>query len=549
VRLIFKTATVDGTLKADSAESVAYLPGEGAGIAGETGKVVIGEQEDNAAGAELAAASDFTSKHAQPGEDPAGGPLGSPPALEPVSGMYVQETAGNKTVFGEADDSWEEDGTEWTWPLKLDGEELTAYFAVVKSASQTVTVGSGGDADKVTVVTDEETDGTMPGETKVVVKVDMEDVVFDGTDENGKGTRTFPLVVSEDDRAPVTVTVNLELTLPEDVSIYHRKNFGGDAGPDGYGKWTRVAEPTLTASDISSNFNGGTGNKRKTGASTLTAGKVTDLQNAFAWFIIKAESGTGEGTEEGTTKGYSEYRVFIKRNEKIGKVYLIPKTAEYVSLELYGAGIPSTAQKNMERHITLNHAWRTDDTSGTTVLFYRNGENTINNSGIITFSIPGNSRWVTLVLGKNITLDGRKDVGTGGASVFEKYTVTSGNGTIEQSLSFWRLLYVGTNKNVIMRPHSKITGYSTNKSGYSPVYVVGSSGSSRARFYMQGGEVSGNEQAFPDTFSNCGVISMGNGYSDFIYTGGTMTGNTGREGVPWNVVTDVNHSIIKNFDD
>jgi hypothetical protein len=476
-RLVFRTAVVDGKLAADNEGS---LLGAGEEKPKITGGGKIGEQD----AAQAAEGINNSGDHKEP---PA---LSDSPSLVPVSGMYVSKTSGGKTEFDESDSSWSETGAVWTWPLKLNEEELTAYFVVNKSAGQTVTVGEDY-TDKVTVITDEEADGTTPGDTAVVVAVDMEDVVFDGTDEDGKGTMEFPLVVSEEGKSPVTVNVNVEVNLPEDATIYEKTD----------GKWKKVDDPQIPSSYLTNTY-------KDKGSAALTEGKVRDLQNAIAWVDTNAKSGTGADLEEWTTKGYQEYRIFIKKNELIGRIILKFNAASHVALELYGAGKPG-----MERHVSLNHEFNT------TAHTLNHKNNTYSNMGFITVYRDDNTNPKTLVLEKNITIDGRKWNG----SNFEEFELTGDNGTIDKVLSFRSQICVKNNPNtLIMRPHSKITGHYTKANNEAHPVVdmsLSAANSNLARFYMDGGEISGNNLA------KAPIIRTKADSGEFFYKNGAVIKN------------------------
>jgi hypothetical protein len=408
--------------------------------------------------------------------------------------VHITPSGGNKTSVDTSWEGWDEEGPEQAVKLLLPYEELTAYFSVVKETAQTINAAEGYE-DKVTVITDKETDGTTPDDEKVVVAVDLEDLVFDGTDEQGKATKTFDLVVSEEDKQPVTLTVNLELTLPQTATIYQKKD----------GKWEKI-NAALTQEEINANYSGGSGANKNIGAITLTPGTVTNLQNAIAWVDINAKSGNGENLEPGTTDGYSQYRIFIKRDERIGKVFLRFNTADYVSLELYGAGVPGAA----ERRVSFNQEFITTDH----VLKKQHGNKPGSVYGFITVYHEDNEKYKTLVLGKNITIDGE--------NIELTWTHTGISQSFDYILGIQNLLYAGNKAAIIMRPHSKITGYYTQQYNNSVIDCRSSS-----VFYMQGGEISGNRVNWYSTKGTPnGVIQLYHAESNFVYTGGTVTGNT-----------------------
>ncbi|MDR2343522.1 MAG: hypothetical protein LBD86_03215 [Spirochaetaceae bacterium] len=436
-----------------------------------------------------------------------GGDEGAPP-LDPIVSnyLYPQVTAGGKTApdtVGETIDT----GTEWVWPLAT-GEELTAYFKVVKTAEQTIELGDGGDVDKVTLITEGEADGTTAGLDAVVVKVDMEDLLFDGTDENGEATRTFKLKASEEGKAPVSITVNLKLTLPEDTTIYHKED----------GKWTRIEDAGITE-DIRLNnyrYKGPSGtsttaaNKLKGGYLTLTAGPVKTLQDAIAWVDTYAQSGTGTGLVPESTAGYSEYRIFIKRDELIGRINLKFNTADYVSLELYGAGLPG----KMERNVKLNKDWSLSDNnvSFDHILNFSNGSN---NKGLITIpcytSTSPETRYRIFALGKNITLDG-DNIPMNSEGDYAK-------GGISYTLGYDNLIWVDRYSTFIMGPHSKLTGANGTSGNCTAIRIItktdAGSGPKGGCFYMLGGEISGNKVSGTET----GAVIYVYGTSKTIFAG------------------------------
>jgi hypothetical protein len=456
-----------------------------------------------------------------------GGSNGEGEQLEPTSmdGFAFNSTVNGKTVVAMLDD----DAVKLTT-----GEELTAFFEVIKdNVNQTVTVKDGKDKAKVTLHTSGTVDGSETAADLVVAEVDMEDLLFDGTDEYGKAVRSFDLLVEEAGKAAVTVAVNLELTLPETASIYQKKD----------DKWTRVAAE-LTQADINKYKVTGTpaSTKNTYGASTLgNPGVVDNLQKAFAWVNVRAEAGTGSSLEAGTIQGYSEYRILIKKNEQIGRVILTFNEKDYVSLELYGAGIPG----NAERHITLNHdEYKTQ----ADILLAVAPLSDHSWKGLITLHKANDYKFHTLVLGKNITLDGRKETSSG----FVPFVLTEVNGAIDYTLSYRHLLYISYNKTLIMKPHSKITNFKTNKANSVVMIKGGNSKDKKATFYMQGGTICDN-QINIDTASIKQGIVYSEGYSSIVYTDGILTGNTtgdmSSSGTSWNRIGIETSGYFKNFDE
>jgi hypothetical protein len=457
-----------------------------------------------------------------PGPGTGGDPTDPPdePDLPPVSSDDVYPVAVTEAKIS-VTETKAVDGAHWNWSLGMNAEEFTAYLPVVKTAAQALAVGTESTG-KVTLVTAGETiNSVTAGETLAIAAVDMEDLVWDGTDENGEATRTFTLNVSEDGKAPLTVTVNLKLTLPTDATIYHKVD----------GKWTRIRDPQMTQAEIDKQYSytGSANNNSKYGAAALTAGAVKDLQNAIAWVGLNAEAGSS-GVISGWTNtdvsytGYSEYRIFIKKNELISKINLrfIDKTKtynnanyyasydkDYVALELYGAGLPHGAGMDTERHVSLNHDWNTKDHG----LNYKvNGNN--DRYGLISLSAyPNASKHHILALGKNITIDGRKWNG----SSFEDFEITNNvsPASIDYTLSIRSLIDMNKNGVLIMRPYSKVTGYLSNK----PFGTVSRSTSPAYIYLLDNSEISGNK------VNNVrGVIDSPGGTigTDFFFTPGAI---------------------------
>jgi hypothetical protein len=315
----------------------------------------------------------------------------------------------------------------------------------------------------------------------------MEDLLFDGTDANGKATRTFDLVVSEMGKTPVTVTVNLELTLDAatDAVIYYK---------DG-GKWTKATEEDGTVPVIT--------NQQASGCLALETGPVAKLKEALAWVIANAKTGTENDYQSGDysdvenwtverfTDGYAEYRILVKAGAGIPKVNFSCPNAKYVSLELYGAGRPGQAEHTIffdsAKYSGINYTiQRETETNAIGQVTKTGGLFTLYNTNHIA-----DPRSPTLVLGKNITIDGK--------NYEHNSTVNSTNGGIAS------LIYLRTSACFIMKEHSKITGYNTTKNTayYSPIFAY--NGATNVGIYIQGGTITGN-------VSGRGVINWDKSY-------------------------------------
>jgi hypothetical protein len=270
-----------------------------------------------------------------------------------------------------------------------------------------------------------------------------------------------------------------------ETSIYHRE------GEPGAYYYVKVRDAALPATDaMNASF------------IAFTQGAVRDLQNAFIWVDHYGLGGDShEGFADGTTEGYSEYRLFVKKSQKIGKLsFMIINESETardnMSIEFYGRGNPG-----QELMIT-----RDDQQWGgtSTRLNYRASPAA---GGWISLVPRITEKYKALVFGKNITLDG------GGID----YPVTGTNESVWKQAAINTFIYLHLNSLGIMHDNSKITGY-YNTTGSTPINVDrGENG----KFYMSGGAITGNVMA-----SGKGAITAlnatTNGPNVFI-TGGTIS--------------------------
>jgi hypothetical protein len=226
-------------------------------------------------------------------------------------------------------------------------------------------------------------------------------------------------------------------------------------------------------------------------------GPVKDLQNALVWVDHHGEGeevlGNGEpvGYANGTTEGYSEYRLFLKQDQAIGKIVLSflnqrgtyngnaiteLDTRDRMSIQLYGAGSPGTAEKTISRNLDAFQ----DETKDT--LNYGNAQ--IVGYGLISFSRaqgggsqpnPQNGlKYKALVLGKNITIDG------GGQA-----------NPLTSSTTVRNAFCIDDNSTVIMEKHSKVTDFyiSSTSDLCTPILLT----KNTSRFYMRSGSsITGN---------------------------------------------------------
>jgi hypothetical protein len=362
-------------------------------------------------------------------------------------------------------------------------EEPLAYFGIIKSAEQAITVG-GTDAAKVTPVAKGETlGGRTASDTAALFTVNMEDLLFDGafgeTDTFnadaipiGTETRTFTLTVDEAGKISREIAVSLNMTLDQatETSIYHRE------GTEGTYHYVKVRDAALTDADKTPSAVGG-----ETDFEAFTTGAVTDLQNAFVWVDHHGLGGTGHnGFESGTTEGYSEYRLFLKKSQQIGKMGFIiyngaQDTRDNMSIELYGAG-PVAKQLNITRNPTYSVS------RSAQMLNYQSGANGFI-SLVDTETYRPSIRYKALVLGKNITIDAEGSA--------ENPFTQSGNGPW-RTLRVECLIDVGINSMFIMNNDSMLTGcYDLLADSSFSTIKLGENADS-GEFYMNGGTIADN---------------------------------------------------------
>jgi hypothetical protein len=144
------------------------------------------------------------------GTDPVTGE-DEPPLTGDLSFMYTGLDS-SETLFDL--DAWSGHGTDSeSWTISV-FEKPLAYFAVGKSAAQTLSVG-GGDRDRVArAPAGEVMDGSLAGNELEVFAVDLEDLLFEG------GERVFTLTVTEEGRAAKTVTLRLKQEVEEVFALY-----------------------------------------------------------------------------------------------------------------------------------------------------------------------------------------------------------------------------------------------------------------------------------------------------------------------------------------
>jgi hypothetical protein len=465
--------TVDGSDPADSGTKKTYTAGTPITLSAGTTTVKAVATKANWANSAVFS-GDFT--HTVSANPPPSDGDSDPLTAAVNFGTTTSDTSG--VTIGSFDD----DGAAQAITLSV-VEEPLAFFTVQKNATQTITVG-GTDATKVAMTETRTVDGTAASAAKAVFSVNMEDLLFNGgfggspdgaIIPTGKETRTFTLTVSESNCTSRVITVALDITLDKDTetTIYHR-----EGEPENY-HYVKVRDAELTENDETIwTLVSTTKYKFK----AFTKGQVGDLQNAFVWVDHHGTGGTdgSAGFANGTTQGYSEYRLFVKKNQNIGKIVFIVINSRkvqdnslnsihtdlrnYLSIELYGAGTPGTRTQRITR----------SDAFSATML----QENVLNNmskEGLISLSDNYDYKYKALVLGKNITLAGD------GTSV----PILGTSESIWHSpMGMHYLLAVDKNALVIIDDHAKITDFY----GTYPLIKVGDGG----KLYLKGGAITGN---------------------------------------------------------
>jgi hypothetical protein len=522
-RLVFTSAkaevVVDGGLFVHD-ENAVYHQGEAEEILSlkGSGKIVVGSNTMNIA--ELEKGYSITAltggeDGGKTGEAPQGG--NESPALKYTNAITFAKTINNtsRTVGPTADEhiaSYDNEGPEAAWTISV-VEEPTVWFAVNKTAGQNIIV-QGPDAAKVTPAeSGTAVDGSTAGDTLAVFSVDMEDLLFDGAfggpseplpqnlwlnESNvegkwpawepgvssvpgGKETRSFTLTAGEKGKKPVTVAVNLDITLDDTGStIYKKEN----------GRWNKVRE-ALASTAIPENY-ADIGQAKS--FTFFTPGRVEDLWHAFIWVDQFGTGGTGEADETNglldhsrTKKDYSRYRIFIKKDQGIGKAILKFLNKDYISVELYGAGRPGAVENKIMRDERIN----TEGVYISPSQYILNPTSIDAYGGLITVGGDYNPNTETrhnkaLILEKNITLDGRNEDFDAAVNVNNTYS----------RLDVYQLLSVGVKAAAIMRPYSKITGVKGVTTLYCHIAAIGMTGESYygfpAALYIQGGAIVNN---------------------------------------------------------
>jgi hypothetical protein len=472
VRLIFKSATVDGTLKADEKDSILGTGGEEKpAITGE-GNVWTSKDAEAKTPTELKEAikvseahtpqaadddddynidedngTDATDENGDGGETDTNG----------LAAIEFQSTATNSSGDGysilDSETGIGEASASWT--LKT-VEKAYVYFAVTKTADHAITA-SGTDADNVSVATNGgEIDGSQPGDTLAVVTVDARD--FDTQFEGGE--YNFTLTVTKGQETVKTINVTLQSGVDTDtygVTIFKVTYDGGNEKLEKQDARIGAQTHYKAATDKNTWQN--------------NPQPVDSLYDANRWLEHSAVSGT-EGEP-------AEWLVRLNKDQnETMPVYIALKDRNYVTVRLQGAGeaakiiTPVEGLKDINAYNDYSKA------------VFNNSHYSGNSSGLINVGVKGGDTHLTLKL-KNITVDGKK--GYDG-----QYFVTSNGGC--PIISLVGLIGKAT---IDMESGSKITGFKGRGGVGAPVYV----NTNGCTFLMrEGSAITGNE--FSDKLSS-----------------------------------------------
>jgi hypothetical protein len=355
-------------------------------------------------------------------------------------------------------------GANETWTLNT-VEKAYVYFAVTKTADQTITAG-GTDAAKVTVATSGNAiDGSTPDATLAVVTVDARDfdTQFDG------GEYEFTLTVKEGEETIKTIDVTLESGVDTDsygVTIFK----AGYIDADGNEVTTEAARGTARAILTKQDAKIGVQTNRSAATDKNTwqnnSQPVDSLYDANRWLEHSDQ------VTSGTASAPAEWLVRLNKNQSTKPLNIFLADRQYVTVRLRG-----TAQSGSTEGTQV---WpKISPTTGETIsynsgsgggVFNNNGNS---NDGLLSVGQYGKSTNLTLKL-ENITIDGLSGYnGTFFASsssvtclvkmntavtvIMDNATITNFNGKSGANHVAPVYTQVANNK-LVMKNNSKITG-------------------------------------------------------------------------------------------
>jgi hypothetical protein len=380
-----------------------------------------------------------------------------------------------------------------TWILNA-GDQSPVYFTVSKTQNQSITV-SGSHAAKVRqTVIGESRDGSIASAELEVFEVNTGDILFAG------GTKEFTLNIAEPGKAPkaVSVTLNIRPTLTG-VAVF---------------KVLEDPTPKIAGDEILERIGGIKHFVQNESDQYFTEqdSPGENLLDALAWIDRNAED-------------QGDYLVRVENDEALPTTYLSCLYREVkIRLRGYDQG-RKISNNGLDTYTSfyVHEGW-----------FYNNEEQFPSYCpdlaeyfiAIGAYMSSDNGirapMHITLQLEDQITLQGEGDQNT-----------------------YESLIYVAEGCTLIMLDGSTITGFYSG-SGYPMIRlsadVYGREGN--GFMYMYGGTITGNTVR-----SNTGLIYINTSsnfraYHRFVKEGGSITGNTDRDGNPHNKI-QINSKVIE----
>jgi hypothetical protein len=345
-----------------------------------------------------------------------------PAANVTVSGTFVPDYTANIAEFGQTAGDKSEiifERTDESLTMTVT-EQSTVYFTASRQAAQTITKG-GTDAAKVTIHNSGTVNGTTAGAELAVVSVNTADLVFDG------GTRNFTLTVSEDGKAPRTVTAAVKLD-PE-------RNHTGAA----VFKVDWNPAPATPYEDLDPALANGKAALERIDTGTPAA--FTGFQGALQWVLDNAEA-------------HTDYLIRVEGDELVPRIGFAANGKANVTLRLRG---------------TKDGPWDLKHDGSTGSIY--SGTNPTSIDGFITLNKTSPSQLITFILENNITVKGAQNstqyrslisVGYNATLVMKKGSKITGHVTNTANYSASPIFIPGANPNASRDPalhgHIRIEG-------------------------------------------------------------------------------------------
>jgi hypothetical protein len=455
----------------------------------------------------------------------------SPVSTPPGNGNVLTAAIGFQTTADNSAGTVRDTAsTETAWTLNVT-EENVAYFAVSKTADQSIAI-SGTDASLVTqAASGEVVDGSTAGPELALFTVnaaatDMEK--YFGV------SRAFTLTVSEegkDNRAVnVTLKVNPDVTTGGGFAIFQVTREAGDTGVTP----AMTTDVNISAAEMEAWALRGTltpvtgGKKWQMGTIILESTWVyTDgsfsaedgdsLLDALAWL------------DRHVTADDQEYLLRLAKDGELPRTELLCHGYNNVTVRLRGAGGERTIRYDMSDPSTTLYQEKTSTLVGRPT-----------GSVMGWIHLGGPTTTANQATGKRVVLSLEKDVTLDFSGVSDVTEASPYLGTGQKTLR--RMVSVDLNSLFVMLDGSKITGYSLegdHDSASHPGidyydYVIlretfAVNGMTSGRFYMFGGAITGN--TVPWGLINVGstadfnTANRSNGAKFFVKKGGSITGN------------------------